>query len=66
MYKSRNEEIINNFQEIYLNHSIYILNYLNGENIVVSYGLISKINKKEGIYHQCSTNKGSSGSPIYH
>ena len=64
MYKSRNEEIINNFQDIYINHSIYILNYLNGENIVVSYGLISKINKKEGIYHQCNTNKGSSGSPI--
>ena len=68
IYKKDNrkdkEELINNFKEMHKNHSIYILNYLNGDKIVVSYGLILEIKEKDGIYHQCNTNKGSSGSPI--
>ena len=57
-------EIIDNFKDIYNNKSIYILNYLNGENIVVSYGLLTEINEENGINHKCNTGKGSSGSPI--
>ena len=57
-------EIIDNFKDIYNNKSIYILNYLNGENIVVSYGLLTEINEENGINHKCNTSKGSSGSPI--
>ena len=64
IYKINNEEIINNFKDMYMNRSIYILNYLNGDKIVVSYGLILDIKGKDGIYHQCNTNRGSSGSPI--
>ena len=41
-----------------------ILNYLNGENILVSYGLITGINEENGINHRCNTDNGSSGSPI--
>ena len=37
---------------------------MNGENIVVSYGLITEINEEYGIYHKCNTDNGSSGSPI--
>jgi hypothetical protein len=42
--KLSKEEIIKNYRNIYKNESIYILNYMNGDNIVVSYGLISEIN----------------------
>ena len=58
------EEIINNYKNIYKNESIYILNYMNGENILVSYGLLSKINEENGIKHKCRTDKFSSGAPI--
>ena len=37
---------------------------MNEENIVVSYGLISEINEKNGISHKYNTDKGSSGSLI--
>ena len=56
------EEIIINYKNIYKNESIYILNYMNGEN--VSYGLITEINEENGINHKCNTDNGSSGSPI--
>ena len=59
-----NEEIIDNYRGIYRNESIYILNYMNGENILVSYGLITEINEENGINHKCNTDNGSSGSPI--
>ena len=39
----KKEEITYYFKKIYNNKSIYILNFLNGKDIVVSYGLISKI-----------------------
>ena len=67
------EEIINNtslnnqqleyYNKNYINQSIYILNYLNGDKIMTSYGLITDIKEHE-INHNCNTDQGSSGSPI--
>lgn len=67
------EEIINNitlfnpqlenFNKNYINQSVYILNYLNGDKIMASYGLITDIKGHE-IDHNCNTDQGSSGSPI--
>ena len=53
-------------KNIYSNQSIYLLNYINNNNfeeIVISYGLLNKIDRRE-IQHKCFTGKGSSGSPI--
>ena len=67
---------INNFLEIderynqkyiedrFRNESLYILNYPKGNNIVVSFGLLKSIKDYNNIYHLCSTENGSSGSPI--
>ena len=41
----------------------YVLNYPKGENVVASFGQIIQIVDKK-INHSCSTDKGSSGSPI--
>ena len=49
---------------IFAKSSIYILNYQEGNNIFVSYGLLSKIEEQKYIYHLCNTKDGSSGSPI--
>ena len=67
------DEIINNikldsqqieyYNRYYINQSIYILNYLNGDKIMVSYGLINDI-KENQINHNCNTDQGSSGVPI--
>ena len=62
--KLNKDKIIKKFKDIYNNKSIYILNYLKGENIMVSYGLISDINENNGINHKCHTDKGSFGAPI--
>ena len=43
--------------------SAYIIHYPNGDNANVSFGLLQKIENDE-IKHQCSTEEGSSGSPI--
>ena len=48
---------------IYEGKSIYIIQYPNGEEACVSYGLLNGINKYN-IIHICSTDNGSSGSPI--
>ena len=58
------EDIIKYYRNSYNNESIYILNYLYGDKIVVSYGLLTNINEDNGIDHKCNTEKGSSGSPI--
>ena len=50
-------------KKLYRNKSIYILNYLKGTKSHVSYGLLSYI-KNGNLYHYCSTEYGSSGSPI--
>ena len=62
--KLKKKEIINNYKDIYKNQSIYILNYLKGENTLVSYGFLSEINNENGINHICNTDYGSYGSPI--
>lgn len=55
----KKEDIINSYRNIYNNESIYILNYLNGDKIV-----LTNINEDNGVDHKCNTEKGSSGSPI--
>ena len=68
------EDNINNYLELddnifkneskafYENKSIYLLQYP-GNNIMVSYGILTTINNYD-IIHKCCTEKGSSGSPI--
>ena len=60
----KKNEIIANYKNLYENESIYIVNYLKGENIVVSYGLLGLIKSEYEINHKCNTDKGSSGAPI--
>ena len=50
-------------EALYEDISIYALHFPNGDKASVSYGLMIKINNFE-IKHKCSTEKGSSGSPI--
>ena len=52
-----------NIDDRYRNESLYVLNYPKGENIVVSFGLLKNI-ENYNISHLCSTEPGSSGSPI--
>ena len=51
---------------LYVNNSIYILQYTGGNKIGVSYGILQGIyeDKKYNFNHLCSTGEGSSGSPI--
>ena len=49
--------------KIYSNESIYVINYQEEKDVVVSYGEPPKLNKSE-IQHKCCTKQGSSGSPI--
>ena len=58
-----NPQFLDNYNKNYINQSIYILNYLNGDKIMASYGLITDIKGHE-INHICNTDQGSSGSPI--
>ena len=51
------------FNNLYKDDSLYVLNYLGGKEIVASYGIFVTIKDSE-IYHKCSTDNGSSGSPI--
>jgi len=62
--KLNKKEILNYYNNIYKNESIYILNYMNRKNILVSYGIITGIDEEKGIKHKCNTYKGSSGAPI--
>ena len=48
---------------LYEGQSIYIIQYPKGMEACVSYGILNKINKYN-IIHKCSTDNGSSGSPI--
>ena len=54
---------INDYNNIYKNESIYILNYIYGKDIKTSYGKLNYI-KENKIIHKCNTDSGSSGSPI--
>ena len=51
------------FNNLYKDDSLYVLNYLGGKEIVASYGIFMAIKDSE-IFHKCSTDNGSSGSPI--
>jgi hypothetical protein len=63
-YLELDDNILKDNENVYYEEkSIYILNYLLGKNICVSYGILNKINKYD-IIHICSTDNGSSGSPI--
>ena len=62
-FKLNKKEKPNYINELYCNKSIYILNYPEGNNIVVSYGKPPKLSDM-GISHKCNTKEGSSGSPI--
>ena len=55
-----------NFNNKYINKSIYTLHYQKDERIAVSYGIIKSIDltNNYSICHLCSTDIGSSGSPI--
>ena len=63
-YLELDDNILKNKEIIYYEEkSIYILHYLYGKNICVSYGILNKIDNYY-IIHICSTDYGSSGSPI--
>ena len=64
--KSKNhDEEINNFINTYGNQSIYLIGYPEDKDgVVVSYAGAPDISYKSNIQHDCSTNEGSSGSPI--
>jgi len=51
---------------LYVNNSIYILQYPEGKKLGVSYGILQSIfeDKKYNFNHLCCTEGGSSGSPI--
>jgi len=58
-----------NFNEIYSDKSIYMIDYIkfyNSKNISLSVGTLKKISEKNkfDIYHLCSTKESFSGSPI--
>ena len=60
------ENILNdqiNINNVYINESIYILNYKNGGDVYLSYGLLNNI-KDDKINKNKGTNIYSSGSPI--
>ena len=63
IFNFKYNEKINNYIDIYKGQSIYLLNYINGNEIFASLGLLKDINNNE-IIHKCNTDKGSSGSPI--
>jgi len=52
--------------KIYINNTIYLLQYPEGQKLGVSYGIINKIyeDKEYNFNHFCNTKEGSSGSPI--
>ena len=52
-----------NSEDGYNNRSIYIPQYPKGSEALVSFGLIEAI-KNPSFFHECSTEKGCSGSPI--
>ena len=59
---NKDKELLENIYEK-CKQSVYILHYPKVDVVNVSYGLSSKM-KDSSIYHTCSTDFGSSGSPI--
>ena len=63
---SKEKERINyldDLNNIYLDESIYLLNYSKCRDIFVSYGKLLYINNSD-ITHNCNIKEGASGSPI--
>ena len=54
---------LQNSEYTYQNKTVYIPQYPNGGEAFVSFGLVENIDNHE-IFHNCCTDKGSSGSPI--
>ncbi len=55
---------INILEKTYRDKSIYVLHYPKATKSHVSYGLLNQIQESNKIIHSCSTEEGSSGSPI--
>ena len=62
-FESNQNKNPNYLNSKYSNESIYIINYPKDKDIVVSYGKSPELYESE-IKHYCSTEPGSSGSPI--
>ena len=64
-YLELDDNIINDLNEEYIDKTISIIQYPEGE-LSVSYGILNRIyvDKKYNFNHKCSTKGGSSGSPI--
>ena len=62
-FKLKEKNDPNYLNKKYSNESIYIINYPEDKDVVVSYGQPPYLTNSE-IYHKCSTKEGSSGSPI--
>jgi V8-like Glu-specific endopeptidase len=65
-YLEIDENIMEKDNIIYKKNSIYILQYPGGKRLGVSYGILKGIyeDKEYNFNHLCSTEEGSSGSPI--
>ncbi len=57
------EKIFKKSNNLYNKHSIYILHYCYSDKVLVSYGILDRIDEYN-IIHHCFTESGSSGSPI--
>ena len=62
-FKLNENEKLYYLNNIYYNESIYIFNYVEDNDILVSYGKLLYFNKNE-LYCQCNINEKSSGLPI--
>ena len=64
-YLELDDNIIKELNEEYVDKTLYIIQYPEGE-LSVSYGILNNIylNKEYNFNHVCSTRNGSSGSPI--
>ena len=51
-------------KEFFINNSVYNISYPKGEEVYVSYGLTKDFENDYIVRHLCSTELGSSGSPI--
>ena len=63
-YLELDEDIFIKNKVSFKNKTIYNISYLKGKDPVVSFGLLKNIDDFN-IFHLCSTEKGSSGSPIF-
>ena len=62
-FESNKNENLNYLNDKYSNELIYAINYLKDKDVFVSYGKPPELNESE-IQYYCSTEPGSSGSPI--